>query len=369
MTHEPIVFAAVEGGGTSFALLIAEFNPNTSLSSPSPDHESNMIPETLFRVIAHTTISSQTPTQTLAEAADFFILHQPSCGYAALGVASFGPVGLNSKDKQSYGKILPGSPKKEWRSVDILTPFLHACSKDPSIPLPHLMDTDVNAPAMAEFQVYHDKDTTLSSLAYVTVGTGVGVGLIMNSLPVHGMMHPEGGHVPIAPLLNHDPFQGYSWGKDKGPFGGNNTVEGMASSVALTERWALTQSLESKGHSAEQRNILVDLSDDDSIWDHAANALASLCVTLILLNSVEKIVLGGGVMKRSVLFDKIRSRTRILLNGYLDLPQVTTDEGLKNLIVPSIWSSLLKSHGVTAGLVGALTLAQKAYEKSIGQIE
>jgi fructokinase len=365
MTSEPIVFAAVEGGGTSFALLIAEFQPNSSSS------ESN-IPQTPFRVLAHCSISSNTPSQTLAEAAEFFKLHRPTQGYAALGVASFGPVGLKSKDTQSYGKILPGSPKREWRSVDVLTPFLEACSKDSSLPLPHLIDTDVNAPAMAEFQVYHKEDCTLSSLAYVTVGTGVGVGLVIHSQPVHGMMHPEGGHVPIAPLFEQDDFQGYSWGKDKGPFGGRNTVEGISSSVALTERWTMTQTSESKDtlvHSAEQRNILKELPDEDSIFDHAANALASLCVTLILLNSIEKIVLGGGVMKRSILFDKIRSRTRILLNGYLDLPQVTTDEGLKNLIVPSIWSSLQESQGVTAGLVGALTLAQKAYEKTIRRVD
>lgn len=362
-TQEPIVFAAVEGGGTSFALLIAEFQPNSSFEN---------IPQTPFRVLAHTTISSNTPTQTLAEAAEFFKLHRPTQGYSALGIASFGPVGLNPKS-QSYGRILPGSPKREWRSVDVLTPFLDACSHHSSsnCSLPHLIDTDVNAPAMAEFQVHHQTDSNLSSLAYVTVGTGVGVGLIIHSQPVHGMMHPEGGHIPISPLLDNDVFQGYSWGREKGPFGGRNTVEGICSSVALTERWSMTQSIESKDtlmHSAEQRNILKDLSDEDSIWDHAANALASLCATLILLNSIEKIVLGGGVMKRSILFDKIRSRTRLLLNGYLDLPQVTTDEGLKSLIVPSIWSSLQESHGVTAGLVGALHLALKAYEKTIGTV-
>jgi fructokinase len=358
MASDTIVFAAVEGGGTSFSLLIAEFRPQ----------DPECISHTPFRIVAHTTVSSSSdnPAQTLNEAAEFFQIHKPPQGYAALGIASFGPIGLNPNDALSYGRILPGSPKVAWRNVNVLTPFLDACSKDSSKPLPHFIDTDVNAPAMAEFQVHQKNKSNLTSLAYVTVGTGVGVGLVIHSQPVHGMMHPEGGHIPISPLLDHDEFQGYSWGKDKGPFGGRNTVEGMTSSVALTERWALRNS-NSKDTSitAQQRNILKDLPDEDDIWDHAANALASLCATLILLNSIEKIVLGGGVMKRTILFDKIRSRTKVLLNGYLDLPQVNTEEGLANLIVPSTWSMLQEQNGVTAGLVGALTLAQRAYEKSV----
>eukprot|EP01083_Nonionella_stella_P004484 12987_1 len=89
---------------------------------------------------------------------------------------------------------------------------------------------------MAEFE-YRTKilKENISSLAYVTVGTGIGVGLVINSLPVHGMMHPEGGHVPIVPLESTDNFTGYSWGA-KCPYKGVNTVEGTASSVALTER-------------------------------------------------------------------------------------------------------------------------------------
>ena len=277
-------------------------------------------------------------------------MHRPTDSpYDALGICTFGPVGVNPLKPETYGKILPGSPKKEWRNVDILTPILDACSCGEMKPK-YKVDTDVNAPAMAEFE-YRTKvmNENISSLAYVTVGTGIGVGLVINSLPVHGMMHPEGGHVAIVPLNSDDKFEGYSWGA-KSPYKGKNTVEGTASSVALTERLGST-------NSSEERDALKDLGDDHPIWDHAANSLANLCCTLVLITSVEKIIFGGGVMNRSIIYKRMRSRTKELLNGYIDLDQVTTEDGLNNYISPSVWN---ESEGYGAGLVGALTLAQLA---------
>jgi len=250
-----------------------------------------------------------------------------------------------------------------------LSPILKACSSTDgkSVPL-YKVETDVNAPAMAEYEYCtrsrsrsrsSSTTSTISSLAYITVGTGIGVGLVINGKPVHGMMHPEGGHVPVVPLGGDD--FAYSWG-DKSPFKGKNTVEGTASSVALTERLALVSQL-TESSAFQSREGLKDLSDDDPIWDHAANALANLCVTLSLVTSVEKIVFGGGVMNREVLYDKIRSRTKELLNGYLDLPQVTTEEGLIEYIGPSVW----KEQG--AGMVGALVLAQVALEEEDEKME
>ena len=284
-----------------------------------------------------------------------------------MGICTFGPVGVNPKDTQHYGCILSGSPKRDWRNVDILSPILKACSSTDGKRVPlYKVETDVNAPAMAEYEYWtrtnrssSTASTTISSLAYITVGTGIGVGLVINGKPVHGMMHPEGGHVPVVPLGGDD--FAYSWG-DKSPFKGKNTVEGTASSVALTERLALVSQL-TESSAFQSREGLKDLSDDDPIWDHAANALANLCVTLSLVTSVEKIVFGGGVMNREVLYDKIRSRTKELLNGYLDLPQVTTEEGLKEYICPSVW----KEQG--AGLVGALVLAQVALEEEDRKME
>jgi len=198
----------------------------------------------------------------------------------------------------------------------------------------------VNAPAFAEYLLVKDK---LSSVAYVTVGTGVGVGLVIHGKPVHGSMHPEGGHVPVQPLEG-DTFQGYSWGANS-PFHGRHTVEGIASSVALTERLeAMT------GQKNLPRSALVDLDDDHEIWSHAANALANLCVTLLLTLSIEKIVFGGGIMNRLSMIEKIRERTVVLLNGYLVLP-----EDMSELIC--------RSDGNNSGLRGAIILAQSAFEE------
>jgi fructokinase len=101
---------------------------------------------------------------------------------------------------------LPGSPKAAWRNVNLLEPFIKACKGTRNLAVK--IETDVNAPAFAEYLEMKD---LLSSVAYVTVGTGVGVGLVVNGSPVHGWMHPEGGHVPIQPLPG-DKFKGYTWG-------------------------------------------------------------------------------------------------------------------------------------------------------------
>lgn len=339
------ILAAVEGGGTSFVLTIAELQPSLNATASG-----DTIPYTRFRIIHKTSIKTTTPEETLTKSAHFFSTHCSSDGYEGLGICTFGPVGVNPSKPDSYGKILPGSPKKDWRNVDILTPILEACTVANKKPY-YKVDTDVNAPAMAEFE-YRTKvlKQNITSLAYITVGTGVGVGLVVNSLPVHGMMHPEGGHVPIVPLKSDHNVCGYSWGA-KSPYKGVSTVEGTASSVALTERLGNISS-------SDKREGLKDLDDVHPLWDDASNAIANLCVTLTLITSVEKIIFGGGVMNRTVLYDKIRLKTRELLNGYLDLEQITTDDGLKEYIGPSVWK---ESDGHGAGLVGSLVLAQIAY--------
>lgn len=345
---EPVVIAAVEGGGTTFVVAVVEL-PSSIIQSTS----SSMVhPKILFRTEVES--SHGRPHQTLGECAAFLRQHKPKDGYHALGVASFGPVGLDPQEVASYGRILPTTPKEFWRNVDFLTPLVEACRGRRHLAVK--IDTDVNAPAFAEYLLEKDNRSgtstsgPISSLAYVTVGTGVGVGLVINGKPVHGRMHPEGGHVPIQPLKG-DMFTGYSWGA-KTPFHGVLTVEGMASSVALTER--MEHMTNSK---MDSRDCLIELKDDHEIWDHAANAVANLCVTLILTTSVEKIVLGGGVMERRSLLEKVRMQTVVLLNGYLDLP-----DDMSELITKS-------SYGSDAGIVGAIVLAQRALEISAQEEE
>lgn len=359
--NEFVRLAAVEGGGTSFRVVVFEILNEEDGNNNGDDWWSvggNGMKQQQVKLVAQDIIdSSSSPQQTLDSCCAFFRQwKQPEQrGYGALGIAMFGPVGLNPNDPETFGRILGSSPKASWRNVNFLEPLRRACSSSSSSsnddggPLvPVWLETDVNAPAMMEYLRAVGAKDKISSCAYITVGTGVGVGLVVNGQTVHGTMHPEGGHVPVQPLPG-DSFPGYSWGKDTCPFRGVHTVEGIASSVALTERL-----LENNSNNNSNRSILADLPDDHEVFDHAANALANLCVTLLLLTSMEKIVLGGGLLNRSGLLAKIQQRTVQLLNGYLPhLPQ----ENMNQLIG-------LSESGKDAGLHGAMVLAQQAWQRA-----
>lgn len=382
---KPIILAAVEGGGTSFCVAVAMVESQTATKN-NDDPKSN-IPKILH--CTEIDSSHDNPQLTIEECVKFFKKHKPVDGYNALGIANFGPLGVNPNRSRQYGKILSSSPKQSWRNVDLLTPLKNACQGEGANPLPSIVETDVNAPALAEYlhvrqqfisskrestekkpsNVDHDDINDISSLAYITVGTGVGVGLVVNGKPVHGRMHPELGHIPIQPLDN-DTFKGYSWGVETCPFQGKNTVEGITSSVALTERLQakiMEETIEGTKDSSTKtitnctlnRDILSTLSDDDKIWDHAANAVANLC-TVLLLFSIERIVIGGGIMKRKGLIEKIRTRTVSLVNGYLELPSNGDMIDNKNKMSDLITGS---TYGNDAGLIGAVVLAQRAYQE------
>ena len=323
--ENPGWIAAVEAGGTSFVVAICQVTSS----------DITTVPKIVHRLEADS--SHDMPKKTLQTCTEFLEKHKPATvGYHALAIASFGPLGVQEDDVHNYGKILASSPKKSWRNVDLLTPLKKACQG--TLPLKVKVETDVNAPAVAEY--LHNSKNNLSSIAYVTVGTGVGVGMVVNHKPVHGRMHPEAGHVPVQPLKG-DNFGGYSWG-DKSPFQGQNTVEGLTSSVALTERYEQMMNA-----TKVDRSVLVTLPDNHPVWDHAANALANLCTTLLLTVSMEQIVLGGGLMNRSGLLEKTQQRTLELINGYLELPDI------KTVITHS-------QFGKDAGLMGAIVLAQSA---------
>lgn len=336
-TEEPLLIAAVEGGGTAFKVTVCQL-----------DQDVEKLPLVLYKTQVDS--SQQDPQQCLAQIADFLIAHRPPQGYAALGIATFGPAGVRPDKPELYGKILPTTPKVAWRNVDILTPLKQACQAHPDKDLPVKMDTDVNASAFSEYIFERRRNQTLTSCAYVTVGTGVGAGMIINGAPVIGRMHPEVGHVPVQPLKG-DTFDGYSWGKERNPFGGLNEVEGLASSVALTERY---ETMCGAPLGTMSREVLGTLPDDHELWDHAANALASCCATLLLTVSIEKIVFGGGVMKRKCLIEKVQQRTVEIINGYLDLPE----DDMSSLICCS-------EYGDGAGMMGAIVMAQHTYLNSL----
>ena len=148
----PVIVAAVEAGGTSFKVAVAQLKTGT-------------IPQILHRSNIET---RDDPLVTVADCITFFETHKPEKGYDSLGVASFGPVGLDDST-DTYGCILPGSPKANWRKVDLLTPLTKACKGTKNLGVK--IETDVNAPAFAEYCFAKNE---ISSVAYVTVGTGVG---------------------------------------------------------------------------------------------------------------------------------------------------------------------------------------------------
>lgn len=170
-----------------------------------------------------------------------------------------------------------------------------------------------------------------TSCAYITVGTGVGVGLVVNGAPVHGLMHPEGGH--IMPLRHPDDSYGGWTSLHPG------SVESMASAQACAERCGVTM--------AE----LPTVSDDHPQWDIVAYYLAQLCLTITFAVSPHFIVLSGGVMKRESLFPKIRSHFLKLNDEYIDVPVIR--DSLEDYIVPS-------AHGNDAGIIGACAIARRA---------
>jgi len=307
--------ACVEGGGTTWVVALS------LLRSPT-------------RILMKAEFPTENPaSKTLSNCANW--LQNLPVDYVGLGVATFGPINRQTG-------FITTTPKKGWNNVDVLSPFRNL-AKSAGVPIK--FDTDVNAPAFAEYLEAKKTNEKITSTCYVTCGTGVGVGLVVNEKPVGGLMHPEGGHIAIA-RLEGDEFGGYSWGAHA-PYHGKITVEGNASSVALLERLNLDP---------RNADVLKNLPDDAEVFKHCANALANLCASLILLVSAERIVLSGGIMLRKCLFEMIRTRTREILNGYIDVEEVIDPDRMRNLIVPSAW-------GNNAGIVGALSLAVTAYEE------
>jgi fructokinase len=327
-------FAAVEGGGTKWLAAITDAN------DPSIIHE---------KCEFETTVS---PEETLTKVKIW--LKERSGTFEAIGIASFGPVDLN-KSSSTYG-FITSTPKPGWQNTNVLG-LLGIYDEFSSVPF--LFDTDVNAPAMAEF-TYYNKNTdnsTISSTAYITIGilllshcdsffipfvdlfplgTGVGVGLIVNGSSVKGLLHPEGGHISVRPC--HQDLASSFTGSC--PFHGG-CIEGMCSIGSLSKRLNCS------------KHDLPSFPDSHQIWEIAAYYIAELCVTLILLASPERISIGGGVLKRTLLYSKIREQFLKSLNRYIQHP-LLTEENIDRFIVEPLWKD-------EAGLVGAAYLAYVAY--------
>jgi fructokinase len=300
-------YAGVEAGGTSFCVAIAR-DPN--------------ITDLVERAVFPTT----TPEETLRNVVDWLKQRK----FDALGVASFGPIDLDVNSSK-YGYITT-TPKPNWKDADVMGAF--SCFN-----VPKGFDTDVNGAAISEYSIgKHGKNTReIVSTAYITVGTGVGVGIVVDGRPVHGLIHPEVGHILVPRLPGDEAFKGTC------PFH-KDCVEGFVSTGALVSR---------VGRPATE---LPQVPDTDPAWEKTGSYLAALCANLVLTVSPSVIVIGGGVMNRDILYPIVRQKTLELLNGYVNSP-LLTKERIDEYIVRSPF-------GNNSGIVGALELGRIALQKS-----
>jgi len=236
----------------------------------------------------------------------------------ALGIASFGPIDRR-RTSPRYGSIT-STPKQGWRDTGVVPRLAHLC-------VPIGFDTDVNGAALAEGRWGAARG--LEDFAYVTVGTGVGVGLCVNGGLVHGFLHPELGHIRVVRRA------GDTWPGACGFHG--DCVEGLASGPAIAARAGVPT------HS---------ISAADAVWDGVVHALAQLLHTLVLATAPRRILLGGGVMEaRPELLPRLRRELASSLNGYV--PHEDLGVGIESYIArPGL--------GARAGALGALALAADA---------
>jgi fructokinase len=264
--------------------------------------------------LVRATIPTTTPVETLDRVVQFFRLQAHPL--AALGVASFGPVDLDPSSP-TFG-FITSTPKPDWSNVDICGVLRRALGA------PIAFDTDVNAAALAEARWGAGRDFKtggLDNLLYMTVGTGIGGGALVDGSPLHGLVHPEMGHILIPQNRDDDPFPGAC------PFHGN-CLEGLASGRAMELRWGVKAEFLEREHPA---------------WPLEARYLALGLANLVCVLSPRRIVIGGGVMHNIELFPMIRENLRECLNGYVQAP---------NIVPPLL--------GDDAGVLGGIVLAERA---------
>lgn len=285
------MYATIEAGGTKFVVGIIDLNDN---------------------IISRVSVKTETPEITLKNVANILKEYD----IIAIGIGSFGPIDLNL-NSDTYGYITT-TPKKNWEKVNIVGYFKN------QFDVPIGFDTDVNAAALAEFNLGGAKD--VDSCVYLTVGTGIGGGVIINGKMVHGLSHPEVGHMNIIRHKDDLDFKSVCSYHE-------NCAEGLASGPSILSR---------VGVSAEE------LKPDHLLWEIESYYLAQVIVNLILTLSIEKVILGGGVMHQLHLIPMIKKDVEKLLNGYIDLNLFGDDF----IITPKLLDN--------AGILGALELAKKS---------
>jgi fructokinase len=293
----PEYFGGIEAGGSKFICVVGR--------GPG-------------EVAGQAQIDTAAPDATLSRVIEFF---RPYCDAGALhsiGIGSFGPIDQR-RDSPTYGFITT-TPKPGWQDTDLVG-RIHA-----ALPVSIAFETDVNAAALGEYTWGTSRG--LDSALYVTIGTGIGGGFLKDGSPLHGLQHPEMGHIKIGHDLERDHFAGSC------PFHGD-CFEGLASGPAIEKR---------SGMRGEH------LSDDDPFWDIEADYIASALVTYILVLSPKIIILGGGIMRRRFLLQNVRDRVLHSLGGYVR--NALLIDHISSYIVPPALGGL-------SGVFGAIALAMR----------
>jgi len=296
---KPVLYGGIEGGGTKFVCAVG--------TGPEDIQAEIRFPTT-------------TPAETMERTIDFFRQYPE---ISAIGLACFGPLDPNPLSP-TFGQILP-TPKPGWTGANLVGMLKQ------TFHLPVGFDTDVNGAALGEYHWGNGRG--LDVFMYLTVGTGIGGGVFVNGSLLHGMIHPEAGHLPMPHDLVRDPFPGIC------PFH-QDCFEGLATGVAMEKRW---------GQPA------ATLPPDHPAWDLEAHYIAHAMTSYIYILSPQRIILGGGVGQRDDILKLVQEKTRAYLNGYVQSPAV-----LEHMDAYIVHPGL----GNRSGVVGALALAQQALIQS-----
>lgn len=289
------LYGGIEAGGTKFVCAVGG----------SPD-----------TIEAEVRFPTTTPEETIEQAIAFFEEHLP---LASVGVSSFGPVDPDPASA-TFGYITT-TPKPGWAHTDF------AGAIGDALDVPVGLDTDVNGAALGEQR--WGAAQGLDTFIYLTIGTGIGGGGVINGGLMHGLIHPEMGHIRIPHDREADPYAGHC------PYHGD-CLEGLAAGPALEDRW---------GQPAET------LPAHHPAWELEAQYLALALNNFICTLSPQRIVMGGGVMEQPQLLPLVRQKVQELLNGYVQAPEIL--ERIDDYIVPP-------GLGAKAGVLGAIALAQRA---------
>lgn len=269
------------------------------------------------KIYEQVSIPTETPEITMPKMIDYFKDKKVD----ALGIACFGPIELDESSPE-YGYITT-TPKTEWKNFDIVGSFQKALG------CPIGFDTDVNGSVLGEVTFGQAKGK--SCVIYLTIGTGIGAGIYIEGKLLHGMLHPEAGHVPIT-RRKEDTYAG------KCPYH-DCCLEGLAAGPAIEERWGSKAAL---------------LADRQEVWELEADYIAQALVGYILTLSPEIIILGGGVMHQQQLFPLIRQKVKQMLGGYIKTKEI---EEIDRYIVPA-------SLNDAQGIMGCFELARRAAQKA-----